>query len=601
MRRLFITIVAFCFAWQMWAEPFYVLVNGQDAYLASPTGTADFQGRTQYAAMCVPLKANDVLKCYDKGNEARWAINAIDEGDTWGAPGFTATADGLICTIAGNYNIYIKLKFEDDVWYVETASDCTPAQPNNPDEETPYTTSAPAQCPGVMLQGFYWDSYRDKGHGATKWRDLMSDTTEVGNWFDLIWLPPSAKSSGGTGYIPVHYSNQNSDWGTSGDLKLLIGAYHRHGARVVADIVANHIGGKSGWCDYYQMSFGAYGSFQPKSSWICSTDEAFTGGHCSGTPGNADDGYGSEANYDSARDWDHTNADVRNMMKAYLKWMRYVMGYDGWRYDYCKGFHLSHVNDYNTASEAYFSVMEYWDGNPDVLQSRLADAGWNTATFDFGVKYQALNDGIAAGNYAGCRNAGLLGKGKGRYAVTFVDSHDSYQRDGNEFMGPGNSMKNFDDKTLQANAYILSMPGTPCVFYPHWVTWKTQIKAMINARYKTGVHSESAVSDEVGNGFYKATITGTNGSIRLLLGPNSGYGTTPAGYTLATKGTNWGVYYKLNEAKGDKDASREPVAAGVKDVPAAQVHPSAQKVMVDGQMYVIFEGKRYTLMGQVVE
>ena len=72
-------------------------------------------------------------------------------------------------------------------------------------------------------------------------------------------------------------------------------------------------------------------------------------GDCKAT-GNPDDGYGSEANYEAGRDWDHNNAKVREMCKAYLKWLRNDIKIDGFRYDYCKGFHNSHINDYNTAA-----------------------------------------------------------------------------------------------------------------------------------------------------------------------------------------------------------------------------------------------------------
>ena len=144
-----------------------------------------------------------------------------------------------------------------------------------------------------------------------------------------------------------------------------------------------------------------------------------------------------------------------------------------------------------------------------------------------------------------------------RYAVTFIDNHDTFERADNqnsEFLGYNADFSNstIASKILQANAYILSMPGVPCVFYPHWVTFKNEIKAMINARYITGVHSESTVSEEVGNGYYKATVIGNNGEIRLLLGPNSTYNKTPTGYTLAIKGENYGVYYKVINAKEDK-------------------------------------------------
>lgn len=604
------------------AEPFYVRVNSKDNYATSPTGKVDFQGRTQYAAMCVPLKAGDLLTCYDAENGAEWAITVNDVGDTWGAKGFTIESYGLKCSVAGSYDIYIKLQYEDDCWYIEgPKSDCTAAKPVDPGkpidpvnpgkpDDGKYTTSAPSQYQGVMLQAFYWDSYTDKGYGRTKWFDFVKDNApvakEMGDWFDLIWLPPSAQSTGGTGYLPRNYSNQSSDWGKQSYLTQLIDTLHHHGARVVADMVVNHVAGDNGWCSFAKLDFGEYGTFTPDASWICKTDEVNSdpnAGSCKGkATGAADDGYGDEANYGAGRDWDHNNSKVRDMIKAYGKWLINVIGYDGFRYDYCKGFHNSHINDYNSASKAFFSVMEYWDGNPDVLLSRLNDAGYNTCTFDFGVKYAALNEGIAAGNYGGCKGAGLLGRGKSRYSVTFVDSHDSFQRDNNEFMGAGNSMKNYDGKTMQANAYILCMPGTPCVSWPHWVTWKEDIKKIINARYKTGVHNESSVTDEAGSGYYKATINGTEGELRLLIGPNSGYNSTPSGYTLAAKGTNWGVYYKQTGKRGNKNEERKPIRISVPTnlesvEEAATVAPAAKKFIENGKLLIEVDGVRYDVMG----
>jgi len=229
-----------------------------------------------------------------------------------------------------------------------------------------------------------------------------------------------------------------------------------------------------------------------------------------------------------------------------------------------------------------------WDGDPGVLQSHLNDAGWNTLTFDFATKYQAFNNGIASDYYQGLKGCGLLGAGKSRYAVTFLDSHDSFQRDDNEFCGSGNSMTVCKDKILQCYAFMLSMPGVPCVFYPHWVEFKEPLKAMINARYKTGVHSESGVSDETGDGYYKATITGSNGQIRILVGPNSGYGDTPSGFTLASKGVNYGVYYKVNSARGDKNTEREDrtQTEGIEDVESQEPIVGGEKFLQDGKLFI---------------
>lgn len=122
---------------------------------------------------------------------------------------------------------------------------------------------------------------------------------------------------------------------------------------------------------------------------------------------------------------------------------------------------------------------------------------------------------------------------------------------------------------------------------------------MINARYKTGVHSQSSVSDEAGQDYYKATIYGTNGEIRLLLGPASGYDTTPEGYTLAVKGTNFGVYYRTNEARNDKITDRTPITTAVENVENNTLQ--VEKFIHNGQLYIRLGDKIYDMMGRKIQ
>ena len=606
MKKTGLILAALLCSMMGWAQSYGILVNGKMYYAASYEGPDPYgEGFEQYLSH-VQVSNGDKLQLYDADHKAAWAVDL----NTSSVAGFTRDSDHYNVSVSGCYDFYIKLKYEADQLYIGPSGpgtvcgegqDISKGDPVNPG----YGGSVPAKCPDVMLQAFYWNSTEGKsgvgggnGFGRTKWIDFLngnngSSAEEIGQWFDMIWFPPMSAGSG-LGYHPSDYSSLSSDRGTKEKLTQMIEIIHKNGGRVIADIVINHGDAKSGWCGYASgYSFGTYGKFVPDGSYICRTDEV--NNSASGAPaecvgfatGNPDDGYGDEANYAASRDWDHTNVNVRNMFKAYLKWMRNVVKVDGFRYDYCKGYHNSHINEYNKAAEAYFSVMEYWDGNVNTLQDRLNDAGWNTATFDFATKYTAFNDGIAADNYYKLRGAGLPGAGKSRYAVTFIDSHDSFQRDnGNEFCGNGNSMGLCKDKLLQANAYILSMPGVPCVFWPHWVTYKEELKKMINARYKAGVHSESAVSDEAGDGFYKATITGTNGEIRLLLGPNSGYNSTPSGYTLAVKGNGYGVYYKMNSARGDKNTERKDLTQGIEEVSSQPSAVRGEKVLRDGQLFI---------------
>ena len=609
MKKVFLMMAAMMVSVLMQAAdcqdgPYGLQINGSKVVDAPKYGEPDYQGRVQYKASCVELAAGDIVKLINQSCGDTWMVDLDPYGEYQSFEG-GKTAGQLTCKKAGQYDFYIKLSMEvGDILYVGPAESCG---------DPGYNGSAPAQCPDVMLQAFYWNSTTDptgNGYGRTKWIDLMngnsgSSAEEIGQWYDLVWIP-SVSAGDGLGYHPTNYGNLDSGRGTKQRLTQVINTLHQNGARVVADIVINHADAQSGWCDFKSYTFGSYGTFTPDGSYICSTDEMNTSAPtsaCRGyAVGNADDGYGDEANYAASRDWDHKNLEVQAMFKAYLKWLHNEIKIDGFRYDYCKGYHNSHINDYNRAAEAYFSVMEYWDGNVNTLQSRLADAGWNTTTFDFAMKYTAFNNGIASDNYVALKGAGLPGAGKARYAVTFLDSHDSFQRDNNEFCGAGNSMTVCRDKILQCYAYLLSMPGVPCVFWPHWVTFKDAIKAMINARYKAGVHNESSVSDEAGNGYYKATITGTNGSIRLLVGPNSGYDSTPQGYTLASKGVNYGVYYKTTTARGDKDKSRQPIVEGVENPTSdSSLKGRGEKFMENGKLFIRCGEYVFDVMGNRVK
>ena len=427
----------------------------------------------------------------------------------------------------------------------------------NGETEQVYATAVPSQCTDVLMQGFYYDSYDiDSTHagtlvyGDTKWKTLLPQTGEIGAYFDLIWLPPSAYSSG-VGYHPKQYSNQNSDWGSRADLEKLIAAFHNSGTKVVADIVINHVEAMASWCDFAVQDFGEYGKFEVDGSYICQNDEMNAdfakadtlAGECWGTAtGPYDDG----ANWDAARDWAHDSPKVQELFKAYLKWMKNVMKYDGWRYDKGDGFNNWHMDNYNKASEPYIAFKEHWSGN-DEIKHGIEEANMNMMALDFQTKYSAI-DAIAGWNYVG-RGWGLMADDYWkRHAVTWVDNHDMFLREdahGQEFGGYENSMTDgLKYRLLDANALILSMPGVPCVFYPHWHKYKEFIKPMINARHLAGVHSESEVKDEEWDKYgdrntgYKATIVGKNGWLILCLGTKANKTGFGPDYKLIASGYN---------------------------------------------------------------
>lgn len=54
--------------------------------------------------------------------------------------------------------------------------------------------------------------------------------------------------------------------------------------------------------------------------------------------------FGGKGNHKTGEDYvaapniDHTNARVREDIKAWMKWLRSSIGFDGWRFDFVKGY-----------------------------------------------------------------------------------------------------------------------------------------------------------------------------------------------------------------------------------------------------------------------
>ncbi len=454
----------------------------------------------------------------------------------------------------------------------------------------------PAECEDVMLQAFYWDSYKSDKYGRTKWIDLLKDTAAINANFDLVWFPPSASSSGGVGYYHACLSKQDSDWGTKTKLQQLIYALHEAGTKVIGDIVINHRGNKSNWCDFWADDFTTSygGKFQLTSEHICSGDECFTKTEStcynSSDRGAADTG----TNDAGARDLDHSSEYVQSWAKAYLKWMMGYMKYDGFRYDMTLGYAGKYLGMYNETAQPYISVSEFWEGI-DKQVSHLKATDYNTMVFDFPMKYQ-LHQAIVQGSYGKLKKNtnSLRGKNLARYAVTFIDNHDTFERDSygsNQFGGQNCNLANSTTKSqvLQAHAYILMMPGIPCVFWPHWVSYKDEINQLIAIRKKAGIHSESEVIEEASAQYaYSATVQGHRGKVVVRVGKNRDM-TIPAGFSLALNGDAYSVYLEEGMAIDRVEQDRTTSNAA-----------ESRKFLRNGHMLIHRAGAIYDLTGRKV-
>lgn len=345
-----------------------------------------------------------------------------------------------------------------------------------------YAQGWPANYGGVMLQGFYWNSYDD-----TNWTNLKSQVNDFADNFSLVWLPQSGKCLGNSqtmGYKPYYYFNQNSSFGTEAELRDLIKTFKGKGIGMVADVVVNHHD-TDGWFTFPAEVYKGV-TYQFKSTDIVANDDKGKTAKEATKQGislskNNDEG----EDWDGCRDLDHKSQNVQTIIKAYLKYLKDDLGYTGFRYDMVKGFSGSHVADYNKSVGIEYSVGEYWDSNAKI-QSWINATLKNSAAFDFQFRYN-VRDAINSNNWAALESTNNLMNDKNwrQYAVTFVENHDMEYRSSSEQQDP------IRRDTLAANAYLLAMPGTPCVFFTHWQEYKDEIGAMISARKAAGITNMS--------------------------------------------------------------------------------------------------------------
>ena len=587
-----------------YANSYGILVNGQIYFAAEYRGKDSNTGTYDEYLAHVALKSGDTFQLYDVEYDARWAVDL----DTWSVAGFTRSGDHYTSSVTGCFDCYIKLKYGEDQLYIGNGSNC--GSGTNIDDI--YRGAVPHECEAVLMQAFYNESYSATApgvseYGNTKWSTLTPQAPEIGAYFDYVWLPPSANGDG-MGYHPKQYSNQNSNWGTRAELDALISALHANNCKVVADIVINHCTGWTTWCDFPTMDFGEYGVFNPDASYICQDDEVNAewnrptednpgSGACWGTAsGSYDDG----ENWDGARDWSHDNVYVQQMFIAYLKWMRNVMHYDGFRYDKGDGFNNWHHWHYNSEARPEIAFMECYKGTDDIWW-RIQGAQYDLMALDFDLKWHVFNS-IAGWDYSRGRGDCIMSRGNGRHSVTFIESHDWFLRpdNENEFGGRGNSMTPaLKARLLQANALLLSMPGVPCVFYPHWKRYKADLKPMILARKWAGVHSESEVKDEYATATgYQATVVGKHGWLILCLGDKTGQ--TFQGFTLAA--SNYSTMEGHNESFEIWVLSDQPRPTGVEQpTSGSSLKGRGEKFLKDGKLFIRLGERVYDVMGQIIK
>ncbi len=193
------------------------------------------------------------------------------------------------------------------------------------------------------------------------------------------------------------------------------------------------------------------------------------------------------------------------------------------------------IKKYNDASQPQFSVGEYWD-NKDKVAAWIRGTQFTSAAFDFG-----LHDAMR--NYFNNSSWDIADKGNAadpslsRYAVTFVDNHDTYRE----------ADTKVSNNILAANAFILALPGTPCIFWPHWTEYKAELAKMIEARKGAGITNTSKIIHQAKHGDgYVTIVEGDYKNILVISGHATGIDDMLNDYTKVADGENF-AYYISND------------------------------------------------------
>ena len=404
----------------------------------------------------------------------------------------------------------------------------------------PISTTGPAAGNGyeIILQGFNWESCNKEWYKELA--NMAPEFSAAG--FTSVWMPPVSNAVSKQGYLPRDFYDLNSAYGSAEELKACIEVLKANDLKPIADIVINHR------CAHEQGSDGKWNKFGGRMEWnasqICSNNPDF-GGRGERKP---------QEDYTAAPNIDHSQPQVRKDITEWMRWLRNDIGFEGWRFDFVKGYDGKYCAEYVNATIPQLAFGEYWDTcsyqdgvlnyNQDSHRQRTIDwcdaTGGTCAAFDFTLK-GILQEAVSKREYWRLvdnqgRPSSVIGLWPSR-AVTFLENHDT-----------GSTLQHWPFPWEHVSAgygYILTHPGTPCVFFDHFYydeAIKQDILKLIEIRKRYGISSKSeVVVQRAYNDVYAAIV---NKKVAVKIGPGD-YSPNSGGnkeWNMLHSGKNFAVW-----------------------------------------------------------
>jgi len=399
---------------------------------------------------------------------------------------------------------------------------------------------------GVLMQAFYWDCPREEGQEFTWWNHVHDNLQALrASGFTALWLPPASKASnlGGMsmGYDVYDYYDLGTHdqkgsvktwFGSESELRKLIIAAHDNRLKVYADLILNHNNGADEQEQHPMTGTMVWTKFTPKSKtftrdWTCFNPCPYPDSN----PGA----------FGNMPDLCHTNPRVMTGILNHAKWMIEEIGFDGFRYDFVKGFggwivRAIHDRQYRRSGQPVdiYGVGECWDSDQFIdswLNSVNNWAANRVGAFDFPLRYR-LKDMCDKPGFSlrAMADGGVLFRDRPFEAVTFVDNHD--------FRGQDEVM---NDKML-AYAFILTHEGYPCVYWKDYFRYglaepgePSGIERLVQVHEShAGGGTNILYVDDV---FYAMERTGTGQQPGLVFALNNSGGTIRHSVQTGFKGT----------------------------------------------------------------